>query len=74
MTDINMHRVVAIRPNVNVFDDFTVYSWVGTDHYGQSVSISFFHRHETDTLVYHPTTHGNYAKRETVDENVTPTL
>ena len=74
MTDISMHRVVAIRPNVNVFDDFTVYSWVGTDHYGQSVSISFFHRHETDTLVYHPTTHGNYTRKETVDENVTRTL
>jgi hypothetical protein len=60
MTDINMHRVVSIRPNVNVFDGFTVYSWVGTDDAGQSVSVSFFHRHESE-LVYHPTTTGDYT-------------
>jgi len=70
MTDINMHRVVSIRPNINVFDTFTVYSWVGTDNDGQSVSLSFFHRHETDTLVYHPTTHGDYTTKETADANV----
>lgn len=67
MTDINMHRIVSIRPNVNVFDDFTVYSWVGTDHDGQSVSVSFFHRHTTDTLVVHPTTNGDYTTKETVN-------
>jgi hypothetical protein len=74
MTDINMHRIVSIRPNVNVFDGFTVYSWVGTDHAGQSISVSFFHRHETDTLVYHPTTHGDYTTKETADEDVAPAL
>lgn len=74
MTDINMHRIVSIRPNINVFDGFTVYSWVGTDHNGQSLSVSFFHRHETDTLVYHPTTHGDYTTKETTHEDVTPAL
>ena len=74
MTDINMHRVVSIRPNINVFDGFTVYSWVGTDKDGQSISLSFFHRHETGTLVYHPTTHGDYTTKETAHEDVTPTL
>lgn len=74
MTDITMHRIVSIRPNINTFDGFTVYSWVGTDDRGQSVSVSFFHRHETDTLVYHPTTHGDYRAKEKEHEDVTPTL
>jgi hypothetical protein len=77
MTEVNMHGIVQIRPNINTFDGFTVYSWVGIDDRGQSVSVSFFHRHESE-LLYHPTKHGDYTTKlpseDKKHEDVTPTL
>lgn len=42
-TYLRMHDVIAIQPKIQMFNDFTLHSYVATDKFGGKIEVEFFH-------------------------------